>query len=223
MLFKEIAALVIFCLVIAFTILLVLIPVTVKIPRWTKLPVKRLTISYAVVPVAGVILMLCTGSLNGPTLAKGIVGDPNLKPYGIVILFLALAYISTSLDSTGCLAWLALHMTRLSKGNGMALFMLYFGLSSLITVFTSNDVCIMTLTVSTDRGILGFAVAGAAPTAGCASSYVTLVCISAICLIIPFSDGSKPLLCGGKVDSSSSSIEAAIQTQSCLCILSFAA
>lgn len=92
--------------------------------------------------------MLCTGSLDGTTLAKGIVGDPHLKPYGIVILFLALAYIAASLDSTGCLAWMALHITRWSKGNGMALFILYFVLSSAITALTSNDVSIMTLTVS---------------------------------------------------------------------------
>lgn len=150
MLFKDVAALVIFLLVILFVIVLVLVPVTVKLPTRSKarLRIKQLTISYAAVPVAGAILMLCTGSLTGQTLAKGIVGDPHLKPYGIVILFLALAYISTSLDSTGCLAWLALHITRLSKGNGVALFGLYFGLSSVITALLSNDVSIMTLTVS---------------------------------------------------------------------------
>lgn len=48
---------------------------------------------------------------------------------------------------TGCFQWLALHITRLSKGNGLALFVLYWSLSSVITIFTSNDVSIMTLTV----------------------------------------------------------------------------
>eukprot|EP00878_Enallax_costatus_P028647 GHUV01030961.1.p1 GENE.GHUV01030961.1~~GHUV01030961.1.p1 ORF type:complete len:160 (-),score=10.49 GHUV01030961.1:365-844(-) len=150
MLFKDIAALVIFCLVILLTIVLVLVPVTVKVPARlaARVRIKQLTISYAAVPVAGAILMLCTGSLTGQTFAQGIVGDQHLKPYGIVILFLALAYISTSLDSTGCLAWLALHITRLSKGHGTALFGLYFALSSVITALLSNDVSIMTLTVS---------------------------------------------------------------------------
>ncbi|WIA38186.1 hypothetical protein OEZ86_001535 [Tetradesmus obliquus] len=90
--------------------------------------------------------MLATGSLNGRTLAAGIVGDATLKPYGILILFMALAYISTSLDMTGCFGWLALHITRRSKGNGRLLFLLYFAVSSIITVFTSNDIAIMTLT-----------------------------------------------------------------------------
>eukprot|EP00775_Hariotina_reticulata_P007983 gene7983-8181_t len=90
--------------------------------------------------------MLATRAADSHTLAKGIIGDADMQPYGIVILFLAIAYISTSLDMTGVFAWLALHITRLSKGHGMALFLLYFSLSSIMTVFTSNDVCIMTLT-----------------------------------------------------------------------------
>jgi Na+/H+ antiporter NhaD/arsenite permease-like protein len=48
---------------------------------------------------------------------------------------------------TGCFQWVALHLTRMSKGNGLALFILYYSLSSALTVFTSNDVSIMTLTV----------------------------------------------------------------------------
>lgn len=50
---------------------------------------------------------------------------------------------------TGCFQWLALHITRMSRGNGLALFFLYYGLSSVLTIFTSNDVSIMALTVST--------------------------------------------------------------------------
>jgi di/tricarboxylate transporter len=50
---------------------------------------------------------------------------------------------------TGCFQWLALHLTRMSKGNGLALFLLYYTLSSILTIFTSNDVSIMALTVST--------------------------------------------------------------------------
>lgn len=48
---------------------------------------------------------------------------------------------------TGCFQWLALHITRMSRGNGLALFFLYYGLSSVLTIFTSNDVSIMALTV----------------------------------------------------------------------------
>lgn len=49
---------------------------------------------------------------------------------------------------TGCFQWVALHLTRLSRGDGLALFLLYYALSSVLTIFTSNDVSIMALTVS---------------------------------------------------------------------------
>jgi Na+/H+ antiporter NhaD/arsenite permease-like protein len=50
---------------------------------------------------------------------------------------------------SACCCSQALHITRRSKGNGRLLFLLYFAVSSIITVFTSNDIAIMTLTVRT--------------------------------------------------------------------------
>lgn len=105
--FQEVAALVIFCAVIALVVLLVLVPVSVQLPAWRRgSSGLKFPLHYSGVPVVGVLAMLATGSLNGRTLAAGIVGDATLKPYGILILFMALAYISTSLDMTGCFGWL---------------------------------------------------------------------------------------------------------------------
>lgn len=58
------------------------------------------------------------------------------RPYGILILFMSLAYIAASLDATGVFAWLALHITRASRGRGHLLFFLYYLLSALMTAFT---------------------------------------------------------------------------------------
>lgn len=95
--FHEVAALVIFVAVIVATMLLVLVPVSLPLPaalaRRCKLP-QRVSISYAAVPVVGALLMLCTGVLDGASFATGIVGDEHLKPYGIVILFMALAFMA---------------------------------------------------------------------------------------------------------------------------------
>lgn len=59
---------------------------------------------------------------------------------------MALAYVAASLDSTGLFAWLALKITMASKGRGHLLFFLYYAMSAVMTVLTSNDVSIMTLT-----------------------------------------------------------------------------
>lgn len=142
MLLPQIAALVVFVITIIAVIGFVLYPQQLRIPRTTwRLPVK-----YSIMPVIGSLLMLAFGSLDGPAILRGIVGDEHIKPYSIAILFMSLAYMSSSLDSTGAFAWLALVITRASKGHGRLLFVLYFALSSVITLFTSNDIVIMTLT-----------------------------------------------------------------------------
>jgi uncharacterized membrane protein len=95
--FHEVAALIIFCAVMLGTVVTVLVPITVQLPAaWHKhLAFKSVSISYAGIPVAGTLLMLMTGVLDGQTFAAGIVGDDSMKPYGIVILFMALAYMSS--------------------------------------------------------------------------------------------------------------------------------
>lgn len=56
---------------------------------------------------------------------------------------MSLAYIASSLDATGMLAFISLKMTYASKGNGRTLFLVYFLLTCAITTVTSNDVTIM--------------------------------------------------------------------------------
>lgn len=93
--FASVAALLIFLLVVAAVIFLVLRPVSNR----------RVTVSYAYVPVLGVFLSLLAGSLSLANVRNGIVGDENIRPYGILILFMSLAYQSGSLDMTGVFAW----------------------------------------------------------------------------------------------------------------------
>jgi hypothetical protein len=95
--FHEIAALVIFVLVVLATVVLVLWPAAIRLPAaWHHhLPCSSISISYAAAPVAGTLLMLITGVLDGRSFAAGIVGDESMKPYGIVILFMSLAYMSS--------------------------------------------------------------------------------------------------------------------------------
>jgi hypothetical protein len=104
--FHAVAALVLFCAVVLATVVLVLVPVTIQLPAaWHQhLPFRSVSISYAGVPVAGTLLMLMTGVLDGQSFAAGIVGDEHLKPYGIVILFMALAYMSSCKPVTRCAA-----------------------------------------------------------------------------------------------------------------------
>jgi Na+/H+ antiporter NhaD/arsenite permease-like protein len=59
---------------------------------------------------------------------------------------MSLAYICVSLDSTGFFAYLSLLAMKAAKSNGRRLFLYFFLLSSFLTLFTSNDIVILTLT-----------------------------------------------------------------------------
>eukprot|EP00198_Chlamydomonas_reinhardtii_P005436 XP_001694772.1 predicted protein [Chlamydomonas reinhardtii] len=101
---------------------------------------------YYIAPVIAVLLMLACTCMTIQDVGRGLLGNDQIKPYGILILFMSMAYIAESLDATGIFAWMALKFTVLSGGRGFVLFLFYFLLSSFITTFTSNDVCILTLT-----------------------------------------------------------------------------
>ncbi|KAG2426104.1 hypothetical protein HXX76_013291 [Chlamydomonas incerta] len=153
--FTAVAALVIFCLAIVFTLVLVFRPVAVTLPLPASARRKplRIAVKYYIAPVVAVLLMLaCTcmsiqvGGRVRRDVGRGLAGNDQIKPYGILVLFVSMAYIAGSLDATGVFAWMALKFTVLSGGRGYVLFLFYFLLSSFITTFTSNDVCILTLT-----------------------------------------------------------------------------
>jgi Na+/H+ antiporter NhaD/arsenite permease-like protein len=95
--------------------------------------------------LTGVLLMWCIGILDANLIGRAIVGNSNVQPYSIVILFFSLAYICIALDATGCLVFVALKLLRKVKTKKQ-FFWLLMSLSSLFTVFTSNDIVILTLT-----------------------------------------------------------------------------
>ena len=60
-------------------------------------------LSLTTAPIIGVILLLASTTIHGSTIRLGIVGDENVKPYDVLVLFISLAYISIALDGTGAL------------------------------------------------------------------------------------------------------------------------
>ncbi len=54
--------------------------------------------------------------------------------YGIVILFMSLAYVCISIDQTGLFGFVAVRMARAARGSGLKLFFYFFLLCSLATL-----------------------------------------------------------------------------------------
>jgi len=119
----------------------------VKIPLKfikTKKPFS-IMLDYATVPLIGVLLLYISGAINLTNIAYGIVGNENLRPYEIIILFFALAYLCCSLDITGLFDFLSIYAVNATNGSGIKLYFV-IAILTLITLLTSNDTVILTLT-----------------------------------------------------------------------------
>jgi len=108
--------------------------------KWT------IILDFGYGPLVGLLLLITTRSVGINEIVKGIVGNEDLQPYSILVLFFSLAYVCISLDLTGIFKWIALHTARRSGTSGVRLFFYFFFLTTLMTVFTSNDIVILTLT-----------------------------------------------------------------------------
>jgi arsenical pump membrane protein len=92
------------------------------------------------------VLLLASTCLSPATLWAGVRGDPNaIEPFSILLLLYGLAYGCISIDVSGVLAWLASKLAARAR-TPLRLFLVVFGISSVFTVLTSNDVVILTLT-----------------------------------------------------------------------------
>ena len=129
-------------IIFAATIYLVFKHPMVKIPFTSKYA----HIDYGWAPIIGVILLLVTLSIGPGTIASGILGSDSVKPYSVLILIITLAYICISLDYTGFLEYVSLRVAGASKNSGKRLFLYFFLLTALLTLFTDNDIIILTMT-----------------------------------------------------------------------------
>ena len=68
------------------------------------------------------------------------------NPIGILILFFSMVYISKYLDTTGFFEFCALYALKKSGTSATKLFFIIYVVVSILTIFTSNDVVVLTFT-----------------------------------------------------------------------------
>jgi arsenical pump membrane protein len=130
-------------LVFAATIYLIFKHPLVKIPFTSRYA----QIDYGWAPIVGVLVLLVALSISPGTVATGIFGSGSVKPYSILILIMSLSYICVSLDYTGFLEYISLRVAKASRNSGRRLFMYFFLLTAFLTLFTDNDIVILTMTL----------------------------------------------------------------------------
>ena len=109
--------------------------------------IKRHFVStYWFAPVIGALLLWLCGSISGKEIAEGLTHSSGINPIQLLILFLSMTLLSIFLDQLGFFRRLASAVLARSGGSQKKLFVSLFVMVSILTVFTSNDIVILTFT-----------------------------------------------------------------------------
>ncbi len=112
-----------------------------------RLGARRLRMqSYFLGALLGPALILGFGFLSYGDVVRGIAGSDALQPGGVLALFLSMVFMSIFLDITGFFEMCARYALRSARTDGRRLFLTLYATVSVLTVFTSNDIVILTFT-----------------------------------------------------------------------------
>lgn len=102
--------------------------------------------TYWLISLVGALLLLVTGCLPLDAFWNGLTADTAVNPLKILVLFFSMTALSVFLDEMGFFSYLAGVVLRKAKGKQITLFLALYAVVSVLTVFTSNDVVVLTFT-----------------------------------------------------------------------------
>lgn len=112
-----------------------------------KIKIGRLSFgSYWVVTLLGAGLLLLTGSVDFSTVGGALFADTAINPLKILVLFISMTVLSIFLDELGFFRYLASATLKKAGTSQLKLFLLLYVTVSVLTVFTSNDIIILSFT-----------------------------------------------------------------------------
>lgn len=127
--------------------LITFLALTVSILLFPSLKIGgKKTGTYWIVAVLGALALLAFGCVPPAEVAGSLISNTAINPLKILVLFFSMTFISVLLDEVGFFRYLANRAVKVAGNNQFLLFItLYFTVAAL-TVFTSNDIMILTLT-----------------------------------------------------------------------------
>ena len=128
-------------------IILTIISIIVSILFFPTIKIKKLTIStYWPIALIGALLLIFTNSIDLKIIVNSFTSNDSLNPIKILVLFISMTILSIFLDEVGFFKYIATKAAILLNGSQKKLFIGFYILISLLTIFTSNDIIILTFT-----------------------------------------------------------------------------
>lgn len=124
--------------VIAFILSILFLPQVCVKGRTVKI--------YPFIPLLGGILMLLGGGVTGRELAVAFTEDSSVNPIRILVLFISMTVFSLILEQTGFFEHISGIVLQKSGHSQYRIFLSLYAIISILTVFTSNDIVILTFT-----------------------------------------------------------------------------
>lgn len=122
-------------IIFSASVILMILSVLIK-----KLP------KYWIVTSAGALVLLASGLLSPAEAVAGLFSSGAVNPVKILVLFISMAEISIFLDEAGFFSYLAAAAVNRASASQRTMFLALYATVSLLTVFTSNDIIILTFT-----------------------------------------------------------------------------
>ena len=133
------AVLIVFLLAVALMLALVFLKPAVHVGR------VAISIFWAA-PALGVLVLMIMRTLSAAEIVAGLTAPTAVNPIQILVLFFSMTLLSTFLDEAGFFRFLAGCVMRRAAHRQMALFISLYLAVSFLTVFTSNDIVVLTFT-----------------------------------------------------------------------------
>ena len=102
--------------------------------------------TYWLVTLLGAGTLLICRYISFSEVFDGLTADTAVNPLKILVLFLSVTLLSIFLDETGFFKYLANAVLKKAGSSQIKLFTAFYITTSLVTVFTSNDIVILTFT-----------------------------------------------------------------------------
>lgn len=102
--------------------------------------------TYWILPLVAAIILLLTSLAPINELISSLASDTSINPLKILVLFFSMTIISVYLDELGLFKYLAGKAAKKAGSNQFVLFLILYLLVAVLTIFTSNDVVILTFT-----------------------------------------------------------------------------
>ncbi len=112
-----------------------------------KIRLSRICVdTYWVITAIGALAMLIFGLADPIETISALTADSAVNPTKILVLFISMTILSVFLDELGFFRYLANAALGRSGGSQMRLFLILYATVSVLTVFTSNDIIILSFT-----------------------------------------------------------------------------